>query len=145
MSMTQSIRDALAGGKLTFKKLHETVGGDDIKLKALLSNLKQRGIIKIAKDDERTITLRKSAPPQGGRKKPAGRKKAVRKSPARRAGTPGPAEQFRQILVDNIIGAGKLLRQAVEDQVEIDPTNFALRNAMDNHARAEQLYAAGQS
>ena len=31
MSMTQSIKDALAGGKLTFKKLHETVGGDDVR------------------------------------------------------------------------------------------------------------------
>ncbi len=49
---------------------------------------------------------------------------------------------YTKIALDNLVGAGKLLRQAIEDHVEIAPDSFALRNAFDNHVRAEKLLQA---
>ena len=154
MTIAQQIRDTLAAGPLPFRKLHEKVGGDDMKLRKALSNLEYNGWLTVGKDDDKTIKLagRKAAPPQGRRstsgKKSAGKKKSrkltIRKIAERIKQTP-PAEQFRDILLDNLIGAGALLRQAIEDGVEDLDQNFAVKNAIANQQRAEQILAAGRS
>ena len=63
MSKTQQIRDALAAGPLAFRKLHEQIGGDDMKLRDLLFNLKYRGQVKIGNDEDKTVSLRRAPPP----------------------------------------------------------------------------------
>ena len=44
----------------------------------------------------------------------------------------------------NYLGAGALLRQAIEDGVDGIEENFALRNAVANHERAEQILTAAR-
>ena len=137
MRLPKLIREALAKGPLAFKKLHEAIGGDDAKLARALGNMKYKGEVKIGDDDDKTIKLlgRKDAPPQGRRsssgKKPAGKrgkkgkKLTIRKIADRMQRTP-QAEQFRDIVLDNLIGAGALLRQAVEDGVDGLDQNFSI-------------------
>ena len=48
------------------------------------------------------------------------------------------------LALDNYLGAGALLRQAIEDGVDGLDGNFALRNAVDNHQRAEQMLVAAR-
>jgi len=56
---------------------------------------------------------------------------------ARRCG----ADLF-ELAFGNYIGAGALLRQAIEDGVEDMDNAHSLRNAVANHDRAEKLLAA---
>jgi hypothetical protein len=149
MTIGKQIKDQLAaaGGKRTFRQLHEEIGGDDAKITKALYNLKYNGKVKVADDDDRTVSLltRKAAPPQGRRAKPAG-KKAVKRpykrlaaKVARRNGVDIPA-----LALDNYIGAGALLRQAIEDGVDDLSTAHGLRNALANHDRAEKILAAAK-
>jgi len=145
MSKTQTIRDALAGGPLAFRQLHLKIGGDDKKLYDLCCYLRTRGEIKIAADEDRTITLLKSG---GGRiarkgKRTAG-KKAVKRPYKRLADKAAQRNSagLPALALDNYIGAGALLRQAIEDGVEDLKAAIGLRNALANHDRAEKILAA---
>ena len=148
MSKTQTIRDALAGGPLAFRKLHLEIGGDDKKLIDLCCYLRTRGEIKIAADEDRTITLLKSG---GGKraarkgKKPAG-KKAVKRPYKRLADKAARHNDsdLPALALDNYIGAGALLRQAIEDGVEDLDNAHGIRAALANHDRAEKLLAAAK-
>ncbi len=152
MSKTKDVRDALAKGPLTFRKLHETVGGDDIKLLALLRNLQYRGQLKIGTDDERTIKLTGKAPKERGTGKPRRRKATAPAIPTPGATSykdvadrftsnkPLPADQLRSIILENLIASGAGLRKAVHDQVEGADDNAELRSALDQSERAERLF-----
>lgn len=149
MSRAQEIRDTLANGQLPFKQLHLKLGGDDKKLLDLCCYLRGRGEVKIADDEGKTIKLtgRRAAPPQGKGKKPAGKKdgRPYKKLADAHAGKHTNGEGLRNLAIDSYIGAGALLRQAIEDNVEIDPDNFALRHAIDNHERVEKLLGAARA
>jgi len=148
MSKTQQIRDALAAGPLAFRKLHEQIGGDDMKLRDLLFNLKYRGQVKIGNDEDKTVSLRR-APPQGKSKKPAGKKGKRVKRPYKRLAEKHSRKSngadIGALALDNYLGAGALLRQAIEDGVDSLDDNFALRNALANHERAEQILKASSN
>ena len=75
MTATQTIRDTLAGGPLPFRQLHLKIGGDDRKLYDLCCYLRGRSEIKIATDEDKTITLLKSG---GGEARRAQRHEASR-------------------------------------------------------------------
>ena len=146
MTIGKQIQEQLAaaGGKRTFRQLHEAIGGDDAKISKALSNLKYNGRVKVADDDDRTVTLlkHKAAPPREGKK--SARKKAVKRpykrlaeKHARRNDVDLPA-----LALDNYLGAGALLRQAVEDGVEDLAVAHGLRNALAQHDRAEKILAA---
>ena len=148
MSKSQNIRDALAGGPLSFRDLHLKIGGDDKKLTDLCCYLRTRGEIKIGSDEDRTVTLLRSG---GGKraarkgKRPAGKKavkrpfKRLAEKVARRKLIDLPA-----LALDNYLGAGALLCQAVEDGVEDLTVAHGLRNALANHDRAEKILAAAR-
>jgi hypothetical protein len=146
MSKSQTIRDALAGGALTFRELHLKIGGDDKKLYDLCCYLRGRGEIKIAGDEDKTVSLSaRRAPPRKG-KRSAG-KKTVNRPYKRLADRHAPAANdadLRALALDNYIGASALLRQAVEDGVEDLAVAHGLRNALANHDRAEKLLAAAK-
>jgi hypothetical protein len=148
MTKTHAIRDALAGGPLSFRQLHLKIGGDDKKLTDLCSYLRTRGEIKIGSDEDRTITFLKSG---GGTrssrkvKKPAGEGMVKRpyKHLADKAADRNGAD-LRALALDNYIGAGALLRQAIEDGVEDLENALGLRAALANHDRAEKLLVAAR-
>jgi hypothetical protein len=147
MNLATQVRGVLAKGPLPFRKLHEIVGGDDAKLSKAVYQMKYRGAAKIS-GDERTITLltRKGAPPRKG-KRSAG-KKTVNRPYKRLADKHAPAANdtdLRALALDNYIGAGALLRQAIEDGVEDLTVAHGLRAALANHDRAEKLLAAVKS
>ena len=152
MSKTQTIRDALAAGPVAFKKLHETVGGTDKQLGDLLMYLRGKGEVKIGTDDEKTITLKRRATPPQGKKpakkagKRAGRKavKTYRDLADKHANGNGSrgVNGYNKIALDNLVGAGALLRQAIEDGVEGLDDNHSLRQAIANQERAEKLLQA---
>lgn len=157
MSKSQDIRDALAGGALTFKQLHEKVGGTDKQLLDLCCYLRTKGQVKIGSDEDKTITPtgRRGAPPQARRaasgKKSAGKKKGGRKTVRsyrqladKTVNGHKGGGGYQSIVLENLVGAGVLLRQAVEDGVELDANNFGLKHAMDNYERAAKLYKAAQ-
>ena len=158
MSKTAKIREALNAGPLSIEQLTGIVGGTEKQAAALVQYLKKQGEVKVADGKVQLTGRREAAPPQGRSsrqsKKPAGKrskktgrkaaKLTLRKIAERIKRTP-PAEQFRDILLDNLIGAGALLRQAVEDGIEDFEGNYALRNAVANQQRAEQILAASRS
>ena len=143
MKLATQIREILAKGPLPFRKIHEIVGGDDAILRKAVYQMQYRGTAKIS-GDERTITLltRKRAPPRKG-KRSAGNKtvnrpyKRLAEKHARRNDVDLPA-----LALDNYLGAGALLRQAIEDGVEDLTVAHGLRNALANHDRAEKILAA---
>jgi len=144
MKLATQIREILAKGPLPFRKIHEIVGGDDAILRKAVYQMQYRGTAKIS-GDERTITLltRKRAPPRKG-KRSAGNK-TVNRPYKRLADRHAPAANDadrRALALDNYIGAGALLRQAVEDGVEDLTVAHGLRNALANHDRAEKILAA---
>ncbi len=144
MSKAKQVREILAAGPLTFRELHKKIGGDDAQLKTCLRNLTFNGWITVGDDDDKTITLKskrggKAAPPQGKRKKSAG-KTTIRRITARLQKR--PADQFRNIILDNLIGAGALLRQEIEDSLDDLDGCFGLKQAIENQKRAEQIYTA---
>jgi hypothetical protein len=148
MTKTHAIRDALAGGPLAFRQLHLKIGGDDKKLNDLCCYLRTRGELKIGGDEDHTITLLKSG---GGTrssrkgKKPAG--KRIVKRPYKRLADKTAARNgadLRALALDNYVGAGALLRQAIEDGVEDLENALGLRAALANHDRAERLLAAAR-
>ena len=152
MSKTQSIRDALAGGPLTFHHLHLKIGGDSKVLSNLCLYLRAKGEVKIGSDEDRTITLlSRRAPPQGRRAKSAGKGKLMKRPYKRiadkhaRARPSSNGADLRSLAAENLIAAGALLRQTIEDGVEGLEQNFAIKHALDNQRRAEQLWQAAQA
>jgi len=148
MSKIQSIRDALAGGPLAFRKLHEAVGGVDKQLRDLLYAYGRE--IKVGKDDDRTVSLKARRSPPPKRKKPAGKsaKKTTRrpfKKLADRLASSGNGASLRDLVLDNFLVAGAELRKAVRDQVDGVEDDEILMTALANHERAEQLHAAART
>lgn len=152
MSKIQQIRDALANGPLAFRKLHEQIGGEDKKLRDLLYAYKAE--FKVGGDDDRTITATgRRAPPRSKGKKPAGKKGKRVKRPYKKIAervarasrlTPDSSRDLGSLALTNYRAAGALLRQAVVDGVDGLDENLALRNAIDNHDRAEQILNAAR-
>jgi len=151
MTATQTIRDTLAGGPLPFRQLHLKIGGDDRKLYDLCCYLRGRSEIKIATDEDKTITLLKSG---GGKraarngKKPAG-KKAV-KRPYKRIAQKHAARHnangadLGALVLDNLLAAAAELRQAIRDQVEGLEEDAVIQSALANLERAEKIHAAAR-
>lgn len=148
MSKTAKIREALDAGPLSQEQLLAIVGGTAKQLSALVTYLKAKGQVKVIDGKVQLHAGRKPAPPQGRRStsgkksaRKAGKKKTYRSIADRLKYTPAP-EQFRQIIIDNLVASGALLRQAIEDGVDGLDENFAIKNAIANQQRAEQLYQA---
>jgi len=160
MSRIQQVRDALAAGPIPFRDLHLKIGGDDVKLRQTLYGMTHAGEVKVGDDEDKTVKLLRSTP-QGKRKKPAHKslrrfqrrmnkgkhvKRPYKKLAQRVAGSslrPHPSS-LPDLALANYLGAGALLRQAIEDQVDGLDDNFALRNAVANHERAEQILDAAR-
>ena len=164
MSKPQQIRDALAPGPLSFRDLHLKIGGDDAQLRTCLGNMQYKGQLTVARDENKTVTLTgRRAPPQGKGKKPAHKSlrrfqrrmnkgKRVKRPYKRLADgvsrsslvTRHSSLNLGALALDNYLGAGALLRQAIKDQVEGLADNHALRNAVENHERAEEILNAAR-
>lgn len=150
MSKTAKIREALDAGPLSVQQLTGIIGGTEKQAAALVQYLKSKGQVKVVDGKVQLHAGRKPAPPQGRREESAskrgkkGGRKAAKtyKTIADRLKRTPPAEQFRNIILDNLIAAGALLRQAVEDGVDGLDENFAIKNAIANQQRAEQIYQA---
>jgi len=149
MNRTTQIRDALAAGPLAFRKLHEQIGGDDVRLRQTLYAMTHAGEVKVGDDEDKTVKLLRT-PPQGKRKKPAGNKGKHMKRPYKKliervaARKPNGAD-IGTLALANYLGAGALLRQAIEDGVEDLSECHGLRNAITNHERAEQILNAARA
>jgi len=163
MTKPQQIRDALAPGPLSFRDLHLKIGGDDAQLRKCLSNMQNNGHLNVARDEDKTVTLTvRRAPPRKG-KKPAHKSlrrfqrrmnkgKRVKRPYKRLADgvsrsslvTRHSSLNLGALALDNYLGAGALLRQAIKDQVEGLADNHALRNAVENHERAEEILNAAR-
>lgn len=147
MNLATQVRELLAKGPTTFRKLHEQIGGDDAMLWKAVYNMQYRGLAKIAGDDKVvTLLARKAAPPQGRRAKPAGKGKTVKRPykslVEKHASAKANGADLRDLALDNLLAAGALLRQAVEDGVDSLDGSFAIKHALDNQARAEKILAA---
>ena len=151
MKKTVMIRDALAGGALPFRQLHLKIGGDKKKLHYLCNYLRTRGELKIAGDEDRTVTLLRSG---GGKaaprksKKPAGKKavkrpykRLVEKHAARHAAN---GTELGALVLDNLLAAAAELRQAIKDQVEGLEEDAVIQSALANLERAEKILAAAR-
>lgn len=159
MSMTQQIRDALAGGPKTFAELHGQIGGDDKNLRALVSYLKTKGEVKVADDEEQTVSLTKGATAAKRQAKSKPSKKAKRAKPARKAKARKPKRPYRKLVekhvqpngaalhalaLDNLVHAGKLLRAQVADCILADTLTKSLGPAVDLYDRAAQIHEAAK-
>lgn len=133
MSTAKDVRAALASGPLAFRKLHEKVGGDDMKLRKALSNLEYTGWLTVGEDEDRTVSLKA----RRAGKKPAGKRggKAVKKSAPRSSRR--SAKRPYKALAD--------LRRVLKEQVENIEDNPVMQFALTNYERAENLYAAARA
>lgn len=159
MSKTQEIRDALAGGPKTFSQLHGEVGGDDMKLKALLGYLRKNNEIEVGDDDDRTITLKSGGGSAAARKgkKPAREKRMKRASKVKRAGKAkrvyqrladkhapkhanGNGAALHALALDNLVAASQDLRRAIGDLGDLP----AIGRAVRQYDLAEKLHDAAK-
>jgi len=155
MTKAAKIREALtavAPGGLTLQQLADKTGITKL-LSANLGAFTQRGEVTAKPDDEGLVRyhIKRDYKRGGGmpapRKgtKPAGKKSVKR--PYKRLAIKHAAENgadLRVLALDNYIGAGALLRQAIEDGVDDLAAAHGLRAALANHDRAEKLLAAAK-
>lgn len=147
MSRTQEIRDALAGGAMTFAELHAKVGGDEKKLQQLL--YVTRDIRGMGRGEQRSYALVKVK--GGGKvaKKTQPRKKAKKKGAARpfkklvealaRARDGEHAEAARQAKVTQHALTTFAALKAV---IEIDEEDVVLATAFRSHEQALEFFQA---
>lgn len=159
MSKAAKIREALkavAPGGLTKDQLADKTGIPAAKVPGMMFAFVKRKECRVENDKEGLSRYhinpsytpgRKSAPPQGKGKKPAGKKKGGRKvrtyrDLANKTNGHRGADGYNKIALDNLVAAGTMLRKAVNDEVEgIDPDS-GLAAAIANHDRATKLLEA---
>ena len=153
MTKTKQIIAALVaatGGKMPFRELHGIIGGEDTKLLNICRYLQKRRQLSVGDDEDQTITLGKQR--KSAKRKPASRltphasrtKRPYKKLIERVAARKPNGADIGTLALANYLGAGALLRQAIEDGVEDLSECHALRNAITNHERAEQILNAAR-